>query len=241
MNKPTPQHVSVADDRSRSHTTAFTDTRMNRKAPLDTSYGAAVPITHHLPIVLSGLRWLYDTEQPATAILQHHGETLGSVGNRHVRFCPIGYAGRVVIVINVTHVDIGTRWPARNPLHPDELDQLADLLSDLGETVSDRWNGHPGVTGSIALARPAHPNLRAAVERYHAGCPTHHSVFCRCGWFRTGYHAAVHLRQVHEHAKNSAADLLAWAGCLPDWIDPTGQISALASRSDTVPEKGLLV
>lgn len=243
MNASTPQHFSVADDRSRSHTTTFTDIQQSSKAPLDTSSTAAVDISAHLPVLLSGLRWLYDTEQPNNAILQHHGERLDSLGNRHVTFCPAGNAGRVVIILHVTHVDVGACWPARNPLRPGELDHLADLLTDIGETVVDRWNGHPHVTGSIALARPAHPSLQAAVQRYYAGCPTHNTVFCDCGWFRSGDDAATHLRQVHEHAKNSAAALLAWAGSLPHWIDPTGQLSALATRAGAVPipEKELLV
>ncbi|MEU0497974.1 hypothetical protein [Mycobacterium sp. NPDC006124] len=161
----------------------------------------------HRDALCSGLAWLYETEQPEAAILQHHGDGLASHGNRSVRFIPVGWGGRVVIVVEVTKVDYrsdpGARGP-RNPLAVDELDAFTALLADLGHAVVHRWNGHPAATGSLALAEPAHPSLRAAVARYHAGCPRHRSVLCRCGWYGEGYRHVIGVRAVHAQAETCA-------------------------------------
>ena len=140
----------------------------------------------------AGLRWLYETEQPPGAILQHHGVSMTGPGNRTFRFAPSGANGRAVVIVDVADVrwksEGGDQAPA-NPLRPGELAELAAWLTERGYEVADTWNGQPGsVTGSVALARPAHPTLLAALARYHAGCPDHPSkgVFCDCGWYATG-------------------------------------------------------
>jgi hypothetical protein len=157
-------------------------------------------IAAHLPVLRSGLRWLYDTEQPPTAIAQHHGERLLSVGNRSIKFVPCGWGGRVVIVLDVANVEYGGNYePPCNPLAHRELDNFKALLAEMGPTVAHAWNGHPAITGSVALSRPAHPTLIAAVDRYYAGCPDHgRSVFCGCGWFSRGNTTLTRLRTVHE-------------------------------------------
>ncbi|GAB7065883.1 hypothetical protein H7J06_07890 [Mycobacterium hodleri] len=169
---------------------------------------AGVDVEAHRAAVRSGLAWLYDTEQPERAILQHHGESLVSQGNRNVRFIPSGWAGRVVIVVDVTKVEYGTDPRARGPLNPlaaGELDAFTGLLADLARTVVHTWNGHPAATGSLALAEPAHPSLQAAVSRYLAGCPRHHTTLCRCGWYGEGNRHVIGARAVHHQLQSGAA------------------------------------
>jgi hypothetical protein len=144
----------------------------------------------------AGLRWLFDTEQPEGAVLQHHGVVLPGGDTRRFGFCPAGWAGRAIVTVDVVDVQWkfqrGHKVPA-NPLRPDELDDLTAQLAALGADVVNTWNGHPGITGSLALARPAHPSLLAAVNRYRAGCLTRPGpgsdtgVFCKCGWYAKGY------------------------------------------------------
>ena len=147
-----------------------------------------------------GLRWLYRTEQPAGAVLQHHGMPLPATGNRKLRFCPAGANGRPVVVINVVNVEWGDpgQGPA-NPLAAGELEALAAAIAHTGTPVAQTWNGHPGITGSVGLAHRAHPTLRAAVDRYRAGCPQHHTVFCSrqgCSWYRDGNAKARYPRDL---------------------------------------------
>ncbi|MBE5477926.1 hypothetical protein E3G68_005280 [Mycobacteroides abscessus] len=173
-------------------------------APVTT--GAAVASSHHvdvishLPMLLIGLRWLFDIEQPDTALQQHHGQQIGSVGNRTLRFIPSGWNGHAIVVVEVTHVEYGQQphQPPRNPLAPGELAAFADLLDGMGEDVASTWNGHPAITGSLALARPAHPSLRAAVSRYTAGCQRHGGTrFCGCDWYARGHRHLVSIQDLH--------------------------------------------
>ncbi|GAA2107967.1 hypothetical protein [Streptomyces synnematoformans] len=154
-------------------------------------------------ILAAGLAWLYETEQPDDAILQHHGETLSRPdSNRWYGFCPAGWDGRVVISTHVGKVEWtgegGGRRPA-NPLGPGELDAITAELAGLGAEVVSTWNGHPGTTGSLALARPAHPTLLAAVDRYRRGCPNHTGPLCSwdgCPWYPTGNARVAHLKDI---------------------------------------------
>ncbi|MEV6841068.1 hypothetical protein AB0N17_42445 [Streptomyces sp. NPDC051133] len=142
-------------------------------------------------ILTAGLDWLYATEQPDNSHQQHHGITLGHpAANRWYGFCPTGARNLPVVSVDVSKVECkldndGDRVPA-NPLDPGELETLADELRRRGFDVDSTWNGHPGVTGSVGLARTAHPTLLAAVDRYHRGCLVHpqRSVFCDCEAWR---------------------------------------------------------
>ncbi|MER7707174.1 hypothetical protein ABTX81_30275 [Kitasatospora sp. NPDC097605] len=143
---------------------------------------------HHL--LTAGLAWLYDTEQPDGAILQHHGAHLGTHGNRRYSVTPTGAVDLPVLVVDIADPDFDfQRQAPRNVLAPGELAVLAAALTRLGAEVRTTWNG-TGITGSVGLRRPAHPTLVAAVDRYRARCPTHHSVFCgreqACTWYATG-------------------------------------------------------
>lgn len=143
----------------------------------------------------AGLAWLYDTVQPDTAILQHHGVPLAAVGDRRLSFCPVGVNRLPVVVVEVVGVTyIGNSLRPQNPLAAGELEELAALLRR-SVPVATTWNGHPATTGSISLARPAHPSLVAAVARYHARCPQHDSVFCSrtgCSWYRDGNRTVIY-------------------------------------------------
>lgn len=148
----------------------------------------------------AGLRWLYETEQPADAWAQHHGEMVVADGNRTYRFIPVGARKCPVVVVGVTRVEWIDNGPndlptPANPLEAGELEALAAELEARGFRVDDAWNGAPGITGSVGLARPAHPSQVAAVERYRVGCLEHptRSVFCDCKAWRSGFRRVVHL------------------------------------------------
>lgn len=140
----------------------------------------------------AGLHWLYDTVQPDDAHQQHHGIALHSPEtNRWYGFCPSGVRHVPVVHVNVLEVEWIDNGPndleaPANPLGPHELDALAEELRRRGFESFEAWNGHPGITGSVGLVRPAHPTLVAAVQRYHGGCVVHpeRSVFCDCEAWR---------------------------------------------------------
>ncbi|MET9728466.1 hypothetical protein [Streptomyces zaomyceticus] len=145
----------------------------------------------------AGLRWLYETEQPSDAWMNHHGEQIPVLGNRFLAFVPTSVGGLPVIVIGVVKPTRkegprGDMVPT-NPLTPIELPCLAAELERRGYAVRSTWNGFPGPTGSVGLARPAHPSQVAAVDRYRAGCQEHpaRSVFCECDAWRAGFVRAV--------------------------------------------------
>ena len=174
-------------------------TRVENTEPDNDQY---VDVTSHLPMLLIGLRWLFDTPQPDTALQQHHGQQIASVGNRTLRFIPVGWNDHAIVVVDVTHVDYGQpHQPPRNPLDSSELAAFADLLDGMGEDVVATWNGHPAITGSLALARPAHPSLQAAVSRYTAGCQQHGArPFCPCHWYAQGHRDIVSIADLHQQA-----------------------------------------
>ncbi|MGW7617363.1 hypothetical protein ACWGLG_16155 [Streptomyces antimycoticus] len=159
-------------------------------------------MTHQLPalaaVLDAGLRWLYEAEQPADAWAQHHGEPIAAGGNRTYSFVPVGARKLPVVVVNVAKVEWIDNGPNQlmtpaNPLEPGELEEIAAELECRGFPVQTTWNGHPGVTGSVGLTRPAHPSQVAAVERYVAGCQQHpkRSVFCECETWRAGFRRVV--------------------------------------------------
>jgi hypothetical protein len=165
--------------------------------------------------VAAGLAWLFDTAQPAGAIVTHHGATLVA-GDRRYCFVPRGYAGHAVVVVEVAKLNFDGRLRRHTAvLEPDELAVLDGLLTEMGHEVVDTWNGHPGITGSVALARPVEPSLLAAVDRYRAGCPDHGgSVFCACGWYAAGNRLLVHPTPTsrEESEEGSGRDVSGQAG-----------------------------
>ncbi|CAL9664270.1 hypothetical protein SUDANB1_07130 [Streptomyces sp. enrichment culture] len=150
-------------------------------------------------ILDTGLGWLFDTVQPDDAHTDHHGIVLGlPEANRRYGFCPSGYRSRTVVVVDVAKVEWIDNGPndlktPANPIEAGELDALADELRRRGYEVDTTWNGHPGVTGSVGLARTAHPTLVAAVDRYRRGCTVHprRTVFCDCEHWNAGFRRIV--------------------------------------------------
>lgn len=143
-------------------------------------------------VLRAGLAWLFETEQPDGAILQHHGLIHDAEGDRRYCFVPEGAWNRPVVVIDIADPKWSgpmTNRTLLNPLAPTELEQFAEAIAALGYPTAGTWNGHPGPSGSVSLSRTAHPSLLAAVNRYRAGCPAHPArrVFCDCGWYRDGF------------------------------------------------------
>lgn len=185
-----------------------------------------VDASAHVPALVVGLRWLYDTEQPPAAIVDHRGRRLRSAGDRTVRFTPVGWQGRVVVVLIPT---TNTHGRVR-PVSAGELEAFADAVSDLGEDVVSTWSGE--LRGFVALSRPAHPSLRAAVQRYEDGCPDHGGApACGCGWLAAGSEHVVGLTAVQKQVRAHAAALPRLAGAWPVDLDPTGQCAAIACRA----------
>ena len=188
-------------------------------SPCATAAGA------HAPALIVGLRWLYDTEQPATAIVDHRGRRLRSAGDRTVRFTPVGWQGRAVVVLIPTADANGSR----RPVSAGELEAFAETVRDLGEEVVATWSGQ--LRGMAALARPAHPSLRAAVRRYEAGCPEHNGdPVCACGWLAIGRDQVIGLTEVQQQIRSHAAALPLLAGPWPEALDPSGQCAQIAQR-----------
>lgn len=185
-----------------------------------------VDATVHVPALVVGLRWLYDTEQPSAAIVDHRGRRLQSAGDRTVRFTPVGWQGRAVVVLIPT-----TNAHGRvRPVTTGELEAFADAVRDMGEDVVSTWSG--ALRGFVALARPAHPSLRAAVQRYEDGCPDHTgSPACGCGWLAAGSDHVVGLTAVQQQIRAHAAALPRLVGAWPADLDPTGQCAAIARRA----------
>jgi hypothetical protein len=149
-----------------------------------------------------GLRWLHDTAQPATAIIDCRGATaVLASANRLIRWVPLGWAWKASIVIDVAHVDWGPGMgPPLNPLCSGEILRLAIELHHLGADIADIRCATTGVSGTVALQRPAHPTLRAAVRRFMQGCPIHHSRICgrpesrgarNCTWCSDGQRGVI--------------------------------------------------
>lgn len=138
----------------------------------------------------TGLRWLFDTVQPDDAHQHHLGISINlPAANRVYGFYPSEAArggGQSVVTVDVGKVERDEDLTPLNPLGVDELASLAANLEARGLDLRQTWNGHPGVTGSVGLARPPHPTLVAAVQRYRRGCTEHpkKAVFCDCQAWR---------------------------------------------------------
>lgn len=163
--------------------------------------GTSAEATAHLPLLLIGLRWLLDTEQPAGALICPHGHTLNSVGNRRLRFTPEGFDGHPAVVLDVGDADRNSTRNPRNTLIDSEIDDLAFVLSDCGEHVAAAWRDDANRIASLSLAAGAPSSLLAAIARYRQGCPTHGggALWC-CSWYRDGSQRAVSVHDVHRAA-----------------------------------------
>lgn len=119
-------------------------------------------VTTHLPVLLIGLRWLFDTEQPAGAVQCPAGDSLHSTAGRAFRFIPAGRDARAAIGIAVT------TGRADDAIDGHEIAGFIDLLEDMGEEVVSIDTRVAPSFCTLTLARSAHPTLRRAVARYRA-------------------------------------------------------------------------
>lgn len=146
-------------------------------------------------LLTEGLRWLHDTPQPASAIIDSRGAAALTPRNRIIRWVPLAWGWKASIIVDVAHVEWGLSGGPLNPMPSSEILALAVELHHHGADIIDIRCRTTGLTGTIALARPAHPTLRAAVRRYMQGCPLHHNRICgrpeargghNCTWFSAG-------------------------------------------------------
>lgn len=150
----------------------------------------------------AGILWLYTQEQPKGAALRHGVQMEVVSANRRITLIPEGNHGAPVIVLSVLQQRfIRTGYPGEveleNPLADGEVAALHDWIRDrLDVQVTGTWDGQYE-SGSVGLARKAHPTLLEAVSRYRAGCQRlgdeheRGAVFCRCGWYRALYERLV--------------------------------------------------
>ncbi len=175
-------------------------------------------VTAHLPVLLLGLRWLYDTEQPATAIARSGSQALPSAGGRTLRFIPRGHPGGTVV--RIEHTLPSTTPPS---LAAADRDAFASLLDDIDVGVARSWIEYPGASGCFALRAPAHPTLCAAVARYERGCADHHSRDrCTCTQNAEGHATFIDLAQMQHQALAAGATIPALAAPWPHYLDPSG-------------------
>ena len=121
---------------------------------------ATADITVHLPVLLVGLRWLFDTEQPAGAVQCPAGDSLPSAGGRAFRFIPSDHDGRAALGIAVTTGIAG------DVISGHEIADFIDLIEGMGEEVLSVNSVAAGSFYVLTFARAAHPTLRSAVVRY---------------------------------------------------------------------------
>ena len=151
------------------------------------------------PAVAAGIWWLYTARQPDAAICTHHGITLHA-DRFGLQFCPQGYDGTPVVVLDVAEPQYRDEGPDRNrpvrvlinPLTAVEMEGLRHLLAALGHPAVGEWNGAGMESGSLRLGTLPTKTLTEACRRYLRGCPEHGSVFCGrderdCSWLRDGY------------------------------------------------------
>ena len=148
-------------------------------------------------VLAAAMAWLYDTDQPGGAIMQHHGPGGFRLGDRYYDLTPTGAENLPVISVTVAGAEFkpgcwrgfggeySDSFHAKSVLVPrgpcEEFLGVVSLAAELGAEVRETWNGAISHTsGSIGLAAPARPSLVAAMSRYQAGCPVHGTVFC--GW-----------------------------------------------------------
>jgi hypothetical protein len=134
-----------------------------------------------------GFHWLFVTEQPEGALIQHHGWSLRAE-EYQLGFVPQAWEGHVVIVLdlgdNQFRDEDGQRLPPGKfrGLSSREISRARRAIQKLGGDIISEWNGEGCASGSFALSNLPQASLVAAVDRYRRGCrecnPDHGNVFC---------------------------------------------------------------
>lgn len=176
-------------------------------------------VTANLPALLLGLRWLYDTEQPATAVQNPHGQHLHTPAGRTLTFIPAGTAGHALLVITADTDNTPDGQPSANSLSPGEVAAFADLLEDLGEPVLSTYNGYPGATAALALSRPAHPTLLAAVTRFTDQPHPHRTdETCQCPFCLDQVGGVVGLAELRQHTHAYRVETATLSAAASDYL-----------------------
>lgn len=170
----------------------LTGLTVHRPRPFSDPYDQPT-LTEMRKIMRAILVWLYQVEQPAGAMLSHHGASFTATKHRRITLLARVSDGHPSVHIEAKQaVRVGT-YGVRNPLGPDELDQWKQVAAEFGFTPHTSWNGHPTAGGSFCLHEPPHPSLLAALELHAQGCtnPEHidsgkGGALCPCGWWRPG-------------------------------------------------------
>ena len=172
-----------------------------------------VAATAHLPAVLAGLSWLFDTVQPDDAVVDPQRHSLPTAaGRRYLRFDPIGRDGNATIeILRPVRIE-----PRGRDLAAVELSAFAEVVDGLGEEVVATWTGCRGVIGGVELSRPVHPTLLAAVERFGVR-----------GAVTAG--SAIDLRAVQRAMLHKEVAVTPFAGPWPDALDPSGVLGRVAA------------
>jgi hypothetical protein len=134
------------------------------------------------------LTWLYDTEQPADALVMPAGREL-TFGNTDLSVgVRPGVTGPTLVL------SLPRPGQSLNRAQWDEWQTLVAKLAKKHQTAIARtFNGPPTHTGAVVLDAAAHPTLVAAVQRFQAGCPWHRGA-CRdegCSWYSSGARIVV--------------------------------------------------
>jgi hypothetical protein len=156
-----------------------------------------------LELLEQGIKWIYDPpEFPETALMSHHGihsdEVVKLSNGRPVSLaiCQRGRKELPVIIVHVADVIYSPGEGVTNPFIEEEIQELTNaidsVLHDYKTSIVDEWNGLEHDCGSFQPGRAADRKVTRLVDLYHKGCPhegeqhDHRSVFCKCGWDKTG-------------------------------------------------------
>lgn len=172
----------------------------------------ATDLSSHLPLILVGLAWLFDTEQPTLAIADPCGQQLRVTTHRVLSFIPDAGTGRGRIRIDATDPHSGVERPAvpAAPVTAQELAGVVDLMDGMDEDVVQASLAADGRTAQLLLARRLHPSLINAVARYSAGRHPHDpATQCTCDWGINGRRQLIGVDQLLERARARSIPALA--------------------------------
>jgi hypothetical protein len=142
-------------------------------------------------LIMSGARWLQQS-QSDEAMLTHLGVGCAVVcAGIRIELTPCGFRDGPVFVFYPSPSCDNGEEPV---LWTESQIRTIRGAFHLVARIDDAWNGVGSTSYSVQPRIAVNVALRAAVDRYRAGCPEHphKSVFCECEWYRNGFAALVH-------------------------------------------------